>query len=347
VTTAGLAAASEPSAMSMADAEGAGDVTVTMTDVRFAYPAGRRSAERAAALDGLSLRIGRGQMVGLVGPNGSGKSTALRLMMGAKRADAGSVRVLGMDPAEAGTALWSRTGVVFQSPALDGELTVMENLRVHAGLCGLAWSRVKQRANELLDTYGLAERRRERVERLSGGQRRRVELAKALLSEPELLLLDEPTAGLDPEAVRDLWDTLDALRAQRGLTIVVSTHLGDDAMRCDEVVLMDAGRALANGRPADLIDRSGGDILRLELATDRSNNDAPPASLDTLSDLAWQHHGTTPDGDIWQARAVDAARRVPELASTLGDRLRRVTVGPPGLADVFASLRLSTDQPPD
>jgi ABC-type multidrug transport system ATPase subunit len=308
-----------------------------MEGVRFAYPASR-GGERQAALDGLDLAVPAGAMVGLVGPNGSGKSTAMRLMMGRSQADAGVVRVLGLEPAEAGPALWRRMGVVFQSPAVDPELTVMENLRLHGGLCGMSRATIGRRGDALLETYGLAERRRERVGRLSGGQRRRVELVKALMTEPELLLLDEPTAGLDPEAVRGLWDALDRLRAERGVTIVISTHLGDDAMRCDAVVLMDAGRALASGGPGELIDRSGGDVLRVET----TGPGEPPSD-----GLTWRRDAETVDGVRWQTRAIDAPARVPAIAASLGDRLRRVSVGPPGLADVFASLRRAAEPGPD
>lgn len=308
---------------------------VVLEGVTYAYPGARRSAERALALDGLSLVAARGEMVGLVGPNGSGKSTALRLMMGRARPEAGAVRVLGETPGEAAPALWRRVGVMFQSPAVDPELTLSENLRVHAALFGLtgAWRR---RADALLSEQGLTERRRERVGRLSGGQRRRVELVKALLADPELLLLDEPTAGLDPEAVRGLWDALDALRAERGLTVVVSTHLGDDAMRCDRAVLLDAGRALAAGRPGELIDRAGGDVIRAEVTpADGEATGLSAAGLDWVSD------GPTTGGEVWRARAVDGAARVPQIADALGERLLRVSVGPPGLADVFAALRRS------
>ncbi|MEM0913465.1 MAG: ABC transporter ATP-binding protein [Planctomycetota bacterium] len=327
--------------MTGVDVGAVSEAVVALDGVRYAYPGRRRSAERSAAVDGLSLVAERGEMLGLVGPNGSGKSTAFRLMTGRAAATSGTVRVLGVDPSAAGGAMWDRVGVMFQSPAVDPELTVGENLRVHAALFGLggAW---RKRAEALLDEQGLGERRGERVGRLSGGQRRRVELVKALLAEPELLLLDEPTAGLDPEAVRGLWDALDALRAERGLTIVVSTHVGDDAMRCDRVVLMDAGRALATGRPGELVDRSGGDVIRVEVREDGESAEAMSAG-----GLAWVSDGPTVGGYAWLAREIDAAASVPRIAAALGDRLLRVSVSPPGLADVFSSLRRSaeTDQP--
>ncbi|MEM1209592.1 MAG: ABC transporter ATP-binding protein [Planctomycetota bacterium] len=311
---------------------------IVLAGVRYAYPGRGRSAERAMALNGLDASADRGEMIGFVGPNGSGKSTALRLMMGRARPEAGTVRVLGEEPATAGSAMWSRVGVMFQSPAVDPELTVSENLRVHAAMFGLSrgW---RDRADGLLAEQGLADRRGERVGRLSGGQRRRVELVKALLAEPELLLLDEPTAGLDPEAVRGLWDALDALRAEREMTVVVSTHLGDDAMRCDRVVLLDTGRALAAGRPADLIDRAGGDVIRVEVASAGGVSGGFDAA-----GLDWVSERTTVEGAVWRARAVDAAASVPRIAEVLGDRLVRVSVGPPGLADVFSALRRSADE---
>ena len=219
---------------------------------------------RRQALRELTLGVGRGELLGLLGPNGSGKSTLLRLLSTLLPCPPGRVWIDGLDPARQGDAVRRRIGVAFQSPSLDGKLTVQENVRFQGWLYGMHGAPLAARSEHLLTRFGLVARRHERVETLSGGLQRRVELAKALLHAPPLLLLDEPSTGLDPAARLEFWNTLHALRADGSLTIVVATHLMDEAERCDRVALMDEGRLVAADTPRALKSALGGEVLTLE-----------------------------------------------------------------------------------
>ncbi|MDX1683044.1 MAG: ABC transporter ATP-binding protein, partial [Phycisphaeraceae bacterium] len=190
------------------------------------YPAGRGSTA-IQALDGVDLHVAPGQMLGLLGPNGCGKTTLMSALAGLLPPDRGEVRVFGTDPVTDPLAVRRHLGVVFQQPALDVQLSVIENLVCHGRLYGMTKSAISERANPLLATLGLENRTTSRVATLSGGQRRRVELARALLPSPRLLLMDEPTTGLDPRGREEFWQLLSQLRAESPLTILVSTHLMD------------------------------------------------------------------------------------------------------------------------
>ena len=202
------------------------------------------------ALDRISLRVAAGRVTGLLGPSGSGKSTLMRAIVGVQRITDGRVAVLGI-PAGA-PALRRRVGYVTQAPSVYGDLSVLENLRYFGRLLGVTRDRVDE-VVELVRLDGLAGRV---VGRLSGGQRARVSLATALLNDPELLVLDEPTVGLDPVLRRDLWDAFHELAA-RGRTLLVSSHVMDEADRCDDLLLLRDGRLLAAGTPAELRARAG------------------------------------------------------------------------------------------
>lgn len=212
------------------------------------YPKG------ATALDGIDLRLNQGEVLGLLGPNGSGKSTLFRVLATLLPPTAGTARVLGHDVSLAPDAVRNQIAVLFQNPALDRELSSRENLACHGRLYGLSRQTIKQRSQALLTQVGLIDRADEPIKRFSGGMRRRVEIAKCLLCEPPLLLMDEPTSGLDPTARREVWDLLARLRADRQMTLLVTTHLLDEAMRCDRLVLMDRGRVAAQGAPMKLIE---------------------------------------------------------------------------------------------
>jgi len=214
----------------------------------------RKTFGGVPALDGLDLRVPAGRIYGLLGPNGSGKTTLIRALAGLVRPDAGTVTVLGRTPREAVVA--GMLGYMTQAAALYGELSIQENLRFFAELEGVPTSELGARVDDALRAVALLDRRRAVVGALSGGMRTRVSLAAALLHRPAVLLLDEPTVGVDPALRRDFWDHFRAL-ARSGSTIVVSSHVMDEAARCDRLGLMRAGRLLAEGTVAELCAQAG------------------------------------------------------------------------------------------
>jgi ABC-2 type transport system ATP-binding protein len=216
------------------------------------------------ALDDVSLAVSPGEMFALLGPNGGGKTTLFRIIATLVRPAAGRVCVFGADVQAEAAAVRRLLGVVFQSPALDKRLTVRENLRHHGHLYGLRGRPLRDRIDAALARVRLLERGDERVLALSGGLARRAEIAKALLPAPRLLLLDEPTTGLDPGVRADLWRDLRELREAQGTTIVLTTHLMDEAEACDRVAILDSGRLVLSGRPGDLTAALGGDILTID-----------------------------------------------------------------------------------
>ena len=205
------------------------------------------------AVDGIDVDVARGEAFGFLGPNGAGKSSTMRMIGAVSPVTEGTLRVLGHDPALDGARIRARLGVVPQEDTLDVELTVRENLLVYGRYFGLSRQVVRERADSLLDFVQLLERADSKVEPLSGGMKRRLTIARSLINEPDLLLLDEPTTGLDPQARHALWDRLFRLK-QRGVTLVLTTHYMDEAEQlCDRLVVMDAGRIAAEGSPAALI----------------------------------------------------------------------------------------------
>ncbi|MBI4471568.1 MAG: ABC transporter ATP-binding protein [Acidobacteria bacterium] len=228
------------------------------------------------ALAGVSFDVPKGEIFGLLGPNGGGKTTLFRILSTAFPPTSGTARIFGLDVRDKPDSVRQRIGVVFQNPSLDKKLTVTENIRYHGNLYGLRGKDLQARMNEMLDRLAIGDRKSSVVETLSGGLQRRVELAKGLLHRPELLILDEPSVGLDPGARRDLWLYLQRLRDKDGVTILLTTHLIDEADRCDRVLILHHGLVVAIGTPDALKEQIGGDVitfsskeperLRLELA---------------------------------------------------------------------------------
>jgi len=291
---------------------------VEVDDLRHRY------GERVA-LDGVSFRVERGELFGLLGPNGSGKSTLFRILSTLLPADGGSARVLGHDIAREPHAVRRALGVVFQHPSVDALLSVEENLLHHGHLYGLGGSALRAAIGEVLERLGLADRRAERVGRLSGGLKRRTELAKALLVGARVLLLDEPSTGLDPSARRDLVAWLLERRAE-GIAIVLTTHDMDDAERCDRVAIMDRGRIAALGAPAALTAEVGGDVVVVH----------GPA-VDALRDdvrARFGVEGRVVDGTLRLERAR-GHELVRDLIEAFPDAVRSVTYGKPTLEDVL------------
>jgi lipooligosaccharide transport system ATP-binding protein len=234
------------------------------------------------AVDAIDLSIARGESFGFLGPNGAGKSSTMRMIAAVSPVTSGRLRILGLDPATDGPAIRARLGVVPQEDSLDTELTVEENLVVYGRYFDLPRPLLRQRAAELLDFVQLTERARDQVEPLSGGMKRRLTIARALVNEPELLLLDEPTTGLDPQARHLVWDRLYRLK-QRGTTLVLTTHYMDEAEQlCDRLVVMDGGRIVAEGAPADLIrEHSTREVLELRFPP--GADDVDLAAIDGLA----------------------------------------------------------------
>jgi lipooligosaccharide transport system ATP-binding protein len=205
------------------------------------------------AVDGIDFEVQRGETFGFLGPNGAGKTSTMRMIAAVSPVTAGTLRVLGLDPASDGATIKQRMGVVPQQDTLDFELSVYENLLVYGRYFGIPKDEIKSRADELLDFVQLNERRESRVEPLSGGMKRRLTIARALINDPALLLLDEPTTGLDPQARHVLWDRLYRLK-QQGVTQVLTTHYMDEAEQlCDRLVVMDRAKIVAEGSPRELI----------------------------------------------------------------------------------------------
>jgi ABC-2 type transport system ATP-binding protein len=289
---------------------------VSAIGVGFAY------GQRAALAD-VGFDVPAGETHGFLGPNGSGKSTLFKLLSTLVPMQRGRVTVLGHDLAHDTAAIRRRIGVVFQSPAVDKQLTVRENVRYGGLLIGLGGQALHTRIDAVLAAVGLVDRSRDRVGELSGGLRRRVEIAKCLLGEPQLLLLDEASTGLDPAARRDMWQVL---RAQRGLTVLFTTHLMDEAVSADRLTLLDAGRVVAQGRPAELMREVGGQLLEIE------TDDAEALAAELRADLGVD------------ARCVDQTLRldgeavhelVPRIMARFGERIARLQLAHPSLQDVF------------
>ena len=221
------------------------------------------------AVDGIDLRVEAGEVYGFLGPNGAGKSSTMRMIGCVSAPSGGTLRILGLDPVRDGPRIRGRLGVCPQQDSLDPELTVTENITVYARYFGIARKVARDRAAELLDFVQLTERANDKVEPLSGGMKRRLTIARALVNEPELVLLDEPTTGLDPQARHLVWERLFRLK-QRGVTQVLTTHYMDEAEQlCDRLVVMDRGKIVAEGSPRELIDRySTREVLELRFGED-------------------------------------------------------------------------------
>ena len=286
------------------------------------------------AVRGVDFHVAPGEFFGFLGPNGAGKSSLMRMIGCVSPVSEGTLRVMGMDPAVDGPAIRARMGVVPQTDNLDQELTLTENLVIYGRYFDLPRAECRRRAAELLEFVQLADRADSRVEPLSGGMKRRLTIARSLMNRPELLLLDEPTTGLDPQARHVLWERLYRLKAE-GMTLVLTTHYMDEAEQlCDRLVVMDQGRIVAEGSPRSLIDEHASREvleLRFDPAEHAMTPTRLPAALGTLAerveDLPDRVLVYTPDGD-----AALAALRAADV-HPVGSLVRRSS-----LEDVFLRL---------
>lgn len=281
------------------------------------YPAARRPA-----LSQVSFQVERGEIFALLGPNGGGKTTLFRILSTLLTPDSGTARIAGFDILRQKMDVRRKLGVLFQSPALDRKLTVRENL-VHQGhLFGLSGIALRSRIAELLTRFGIADRTSERVETLSGGLQRRVEIAKALLHQPEVLLLDEPATGLDPGARIELRQ---ALRSS-GATILLTTHLFEEADDAHRIAILDQGRLVALGTPTSLKMEIGGDVLTLVTRDPEKLSAGLLNRMQQKTDLVHGH---------LRLEHADAHRLLPRIIETFPGEIESATLGKPTLEDVF------------
>jgi ABC-2 type transport system ATP-binding protein len=278
----------------------------------------------------LSFSVAPGEVVGLLGPNGSGKSTTFRVLTGLLVPDRGEVFLRGQQVAPGGRTLRQHMGVVFQAPSLDARLTVRENLQMSAALYGLTGSSAQKRIDEHLGLVGLSDRAGDRVLELSGGMKRRIELCRALLHEPALLVMDEPTTGLDETSFRQTWARIEELQKTRGLTVLLSSHRADEAERCHRVVVIDQGKTIAEGTPDALRKRVSGDVLSISASE-------PEALCADIERLFAQ------PARVIEGRVVLEHERghelIPRLVEALPKgRIDALSMHRPTLADVFVKL---------
>ncbi len=297
-----------------------------------------RYGDRRAIQD-LSLDVAPGEFFALLGPNGSGKTTLFRVLSTLIPLQQGQVTVLGHRLPQDVGEIRARLGVVFQAPSLDRKLTVRENIRHQGRLYGLAGSELRTRCEEMLARLGLADRERDLVETLSGGLRRRVELAKGLLHRPQLLLLDEPSTGLDPGARSDLWRYLEEIRSSDQTTVVLTTHLLEEAERADRIAILHGGRRAALDTPAALKASVGGDSITIQTSH--------PDQLAESIRRQFQCEAAVVDGSV-RLEQPHGETWIPRLVEAFGPQIDSITLGKPTLEDVFidhTGHRFWTDEP--
>jgi lipooligosaccharide transport system ATP-binding protein len=287
------------------------------------------------AVDGVDFDVQRGEAFGFLGPNGAGKTSTMRMVGCVSPPSGGTLRILGLDPVDDGADIRARLGVVPQQDTLDMELTVRENIVIYGRYFGLPRSELGRRADELLEFVQLNERADSKVEPLSGGMKRRLTIARSLVNDPEVLLLDEPTTGLDPQARHTVWDRLFRLK-QRGVTLILTTHYMDEAEQlCDRLVVMDKGKIAAEGSPLELIRRySTREVVELRFQVEQevehvaaniaNRMDGFARRLEALPDRLLLY---TDDGDATASRVHD-----------LGLQPESVLVRRSTLEDVFLHL---------
>jgi ABC-2 type transport system ATP-binding protein len=278
------------------------------------------------ALSDVSFDVRRGEIFALLGPNGGGKTTLFKILSTSIAPTSGTARIFGYDVRTQADEVRRRIGIVFQNPSLDKKLTVLENLRYHGQLYGLRGKELSSRVQEMMERLAVADRANHLVETLSGGLARRVELAKGLLHRPHLLILDEPSVGLDPGARRDLWLYLQRLREKDGVTILATTHLIDEADRSNRVLVLNLGQVVALGTPDSLKDQIGGDVIAI--ATKE------PERLKTLIHEKFGLTPTVLNGGL-RIEKQQGHAFMSQMVDAFSDMIDSVTLSKPTLEDVF------------
>lgn len=289
----------------------------------------RRLFGERVALDDVSFSVGEGEIFALLGPNGGGKTTLFRILSTLLPPSGGTARIAGFNVRNEAAGVRQSLGVVFQSPSLDPQLSVAENLRYGGNLYGMRGAALEGRLREMASALRVEDRLDDRVKVLSGGLRRRVEIAKCLLPQPRVLLLDEPSTGLDPMARVDLWNILDQLRRKLGMTVVLTTHLMDEAERCDRVAILHRGRLLGCDSPDALRATIGADVLTL------TAKDAAAFVEKFAARFGWA--ATLQDGVI-RAEIPKAHEQVARIVEEFPGEILSVTAGRPTLEDVFVRM---------
>jgi ABC-2 type transport system ATP-binding protein len=291
-------------------------------------------------LDNVDFEVSRGEIFGLLGPNGGGKTTLFRILSTLLLPESGTARIFGRDVTREPLEVRRNIGVVFQNQSLDRRLSVEENLGYQGMLYGITGDALKKRIAAAVERTGVADRLKDKVEELSGGLRQRVELAKSLLHQPQLLLLDEPSTGVDPGVRLDFWRYLEAMRSDQGSTVLLTTHLLEEADKCDRLAILDRGHLIALGTPAELKSRIGGDIVSLG-----------SADLDGVAAAVEQQLGVKPqvlDGQV-RFEHDQGPEIVAQLMRSLPASVESVSVSRPSLEDVFIRLTghsFGDSQPP-
>ena len=293
---------------------------VEVRDVVFRY-------DDKAALAGISFDVPSASIFGLLGPNGSGKTTLFRILSTLLVPEDGSVKIFGIDVVKQPLEARKQIGVVFQSQSLDNRLTIQENL-VHQGhMYGMRGEILSQRIDEVLERVRLTDRRKERIATLSGGLRRRADLAKGLLHSPRLLLLDEPSTGVDPNARLAFWQYLEELRASESVTVLLTTHLMDEASGCDHLVILDEGHLIREGTPSELTSEVGGEVVVLVTST--------PAEIISVLNQQFSVQDVNVDGNVIRFEHPEAAKWAVKLMHGFEDSIESVKISKPSLEDVF------------
>lgn len=279
------------------------------------------------ALNGVSFSVRPAELFGLLGPNGSGKTTLFRILSTLMIPTGGQAIVMGCDAAKDPAQVRRRIGVTFQAQSVDPKLTAYENLWHQGHLYGLRRAALKQRVREILVRVGLGDRAEERVETFSGGMQRRIELAKGLLHRPGVLLLDEPTTGLDPGARRDLWQYLQMLRNEEHVSVLVTTHLMEEAERCDRLAILNEGNLVALGTPAELKSEIGGDVILLDAAHNA-------ASLAQQIRARFHVETTVLENQV-RIEREEGHHFVTDVVEAFPGEIQAISVSKPALEDVF------------
>jgi ABC-2 type transport system ATP-binding protein len=281
------------------------------------------------AVKGIDLEVKAGEIFGFLGPNGAGKSTTINILCTLLRPTAGSANVAGFDVSSRPEQVRARIGLVFQDPSLDQNLTARENLQFHAFIYAVPSADRAARINEVLEMVELADRADSIVSTFSGGMRRRLEIARGMLHTPEVLFLDEPTIGLDPQTRRHIWEYLRKLRDEHGVTLFMTTHYMDEAEECDRIAIIDYGNIVAKGTPGELKRMVGGDVVTVSTA----DNTAAAAEIKARFEME-----PAVDNGTLRIEVADGAEFIPRLVRELSEPVTAVAAHQPSLDDVFMKL---------